>query len=395
MKTFLWKTHKRERVNFKTGRGVFLYKKRLFVFNNKYLDFTSGGGVVNLGYNNKNVKHAIARQLRTGILHLSNYYLNNLAEGYAKALCLASGFETAFFTNSGTESNEAAIKLVRKYFAKNDKQKYEIISLTGAFHGRTLGSLSATYNVKYRQGFEPLCEGFVFSDPKNIEEKITEKTAAIILEPIQGEGGVNFLGFDTIEAIYNLCKKYKILLIFDEVQTGFGRTGKLFSYQHTKIKPDIITCAKGIANGIPFGAVLTRKEISDCIEEGSHGGTFGGNLIAVSSAKATLQQINNNDFLDKVSEVANYVKDKLFNLKGEFPDLILEVRGFGLMLGIKMADVCDINEVKNLAVKERLLLGVCSSNIIRITPPLVISKEEVDVGVRKLKNVLLDISRKL
>lgn len=380
--THLWNTHKREKTRFVSGDGVFLVNKS----GARYLDFNSGGAVNSLGYANAGLIKSLNVQA-SKIWHLSNYYYNEHAEKYAKKLCTASGFEMAFFTNSGTESNESAIKLARRYFYKNSDRKYEIIALENAFHGRTLGSLSATFNSKYRDGFGPLVPGFTFAKPNlhQIEEKITENTAAIILEPIQGEGGINFFGWEFLRKIRLLCNKYGILFILDEVQTGFGRTGKLFAFEHAGIKPDILTLAKGIAGGFPFGAVLTRKEISDSITPGSHGGTFGGNLLGISAATETLKQINNSKFLSNIQSCSSVLFDGLKTIQQKFPNIVLEIRGVGLMLGLVINPEIDVSFIKHIGLEEQqLLLGTSSFNVLRITPPLIITKQDIEYGLAKL-----------
>lgn len=390
MKTRLWNTHFREKVTFQAGDGSFLFKSRILFFKEKYLDFSAGGGVNSLGYKNKELLSTIKKWAQKGIWHLSNYYENPLAEKYAKKLCNLSGFETAFFTNSGTESNEAAIKLVRKYFEGSGKN--EIIALEKAFHGRTMGSLSATFNIKYRKGFEPFLPGFIFSPPdlKIIESLITPKTAAIIIEPIQGEGGINYFSPDFLEELYHLTRKHSLLLIFDEVQTGFGRTGMLFAFQHTGIIPDVLTLAKGIAGGFPFGAVLTRKDISDSIQTGMHGGTFGGNLLALACALKTLEIISSSLFLENIRISSEALEEGLNNIATKYPSTIKSVRGVGLMRGIELSENINSLDFKNRAFKkQKLLLSCAGDNVIRITPPLVIKLGEVKSGLRKLEKLLL------
>jgi acetylornithine/N-succinyldiaminopimelate aminotransferase len=396
MMKYLWNVHERDDVTFSKGKGVYLFS-RTFLKNKKYLDFNAGGGVNSLGYGNKKVIRAISKQVKK-IWHLSNYYQNKLAEKLASELCKTvnseKGFNKVFFTNSGTEGVEFAIKTARKFFRSQDVNKFEIISLENGFHGRTYGSLSASANSKYKEGFGPFLEGFinVKAEISEIEKKISEKTAAILVEPIQGADGINFLGWEFLTNLKTLCEKYNILLIFDEVQTGMGRTGKLFAFQHTEIIPDIMILSKGIAAGFPFGAVLTREEIANSIGLSSHGGTFNANLLGIVAARSTLSQINKAAFLENVVNSSAILELELQSLKKDFPNFIISVKGFGLMRGLELSSSLNAKElVKQFSKKERLLLGTAAHNVLRITPPLIITPDEIKLGISKIQNFLSNL----
>ena len=380
---YFWNVHDREDINFTSGEGVYLLANK-----KGYLDLNAGGAVNSLGYNNKKLIEVLKKQADK-IWHLSNYYQNKMAEKFAEELCLKAGMEKAFFLNSGTEGIELAIKTARKFFF--EKGPIEIIALKNAFHGRTMGALSATHNPIYKKGFGDLLSGFIHTEPTitSIKEHITSKTAAIIVEPIQGEGGINFLRFEFLKELRTLCDEKGILLILDEVQTGMGRTGKLFAFQHAGIAPDILVLAKGIASGFPFGAVLTSKKIADSIQKGNHGGTFGGNLLGLVVASEVLKQISTTKFLKNVQAASKTLQEELHKLKLEFPKIIEEVKGFGLMRGIKLNENINLKELtSNLALKEQVLFGKASGNVLRITPPLIITPEEIKMGIQKLRNQL-------
>lgn len=380
---YFWNVHDREDINFTSGEGVYLFANK-----KSYLDLNAGGAVNSLGYNNKKLVEVLKNQADK-IWHLSNYYQNKMAEKFAEELCLKAGMEKTFFVNSGTEGIELAIKTARKFFC--EKGANEIIALTNAFHGRTLGALSATHNHIYKKGFGDLLSGFVHAEPSiaSIKEHITSKTVAIIVEPIQGEGGINFLGFEFLKELRKLCDEKGSLLILDEVQTGMGRTGKLFAFQYAGIKPDILVLAKGIAGGFPFGAVITSKKIASSIQNGNHGGTFGGNLLGLAVAREALKQISTTKFLNNVQLSSKTLQEELIKLKLEFPKIVEEIKGFGLMRGIKLNENINLKELaSNLALKEHVLFGKASGNVLRITPPLIITLEEIKMGIQKLRNQL-------
>jgi acetylornithine/succinyldiaminopimelate/putrescine aminotransferase len=380
----LWDFYDRENVNFKRGKGVYLYEEG-FWQDKAYLDFSAGGAVNNLGYGNKAVNRALIKHAKLGIWHLSNYYKNRSAEKLAKMFYKATGFEKIFFTNSGAEAVELSIKVARKYKGKTD-----IISLVGAFHGRTYGAMSASFNASKKEGFAPFLEGFSFAEKNlaSIEEKITSNTAAVIIEPIQGAEGVNFLGFKFLYDLKQLCLKYNILLIVDEIQTGMGRCGKLFCYEYANIIPDIVLSSKGIASGFPFGAVLTSEDIASKIPRDMHGGTFNTNLLGVAAAAITLKKINSKKILKNAKEMGEVLEIGLWDLKSHFPSIVEEIKGYGLMKGIKINSKFNAKEIMLRLTKEQnVLVGVAGGNVIKITPPIIIKEKDLRIGIIKIKNL--------
>jgi acetylornithine/N-succinyldiaminopimelate aminotransferase len=385
--THLWNVHERQNISFSHGEGVFLFSS-----NKKFLDFSSGGGVNFLGYNNQKLINAITKQAK-GIWHLSNYHINKPAEKLAKKLCELSGFEKAFFVNSGTEGVEFALKVARKHFFSRKEERYEIISLKNGYHGRTMGSLSTSSNTKYTQGFGPLAGGFIHAEAnlEDIEAKITNKTAAIIMESVQGNGGMFFLGWEFLKNIRALCDKHGILLILDEVFTGLGRLGKFFSYEYADIKPDIIVLAKGIAGGFPFGSVLSSATVASCINISEHGGTFGGNLLGIASAFEVIKEISKKSFLDNVNTSSKVLFEGLHNLQKLFPHIVDEIRGFGMMAGIKINDNFNTKELSLKMLKNHLIVGPTGGGTIRLTPPLIIKPENINLGLQAISSALSTI----
>ena len=381
---YLWDFYERENVNFKRGKGVYLYEEG-FWKERAYLDFSAGGAVNNLGYGNKAVNRALIKHAKLGVWHLSNYYKNKSAEKLARMFYKATGFEKVFFTNSGAEAVELSIKVARKYKGKTD-----FISLVGAFHGRTYGAMSASFNEAKKEGFGPFLYGFSFAekDIASIEAKITPNTAAIIIEPVQGAEGMNFLGIKFLYDLKQLCLKYDILLIVDEIQTGMGRCGKLFCYEYAKIMPDIVLTSKGIASGFPFGAVLTSKDIASKMSNATHGGTFNANLLGVAAAIATLKKINNKKVLANAKEMGDILEIGLRELKSHFPSIVEEIKGYGLMRGLKINSKFHAKEIMLRLTKEyNLLVGVAGGNVIKITPPIIIKEKDLKIGIIKIKNL--------
>lgn len=382
--SYFWDFYEREQINFACGKGCYLYTRGIFR-EEKYLDFNCGGAVNNLGYGNKAVKKALIKQAKTGLWHSSNYYKNKKAEKLAHMLCKATGFEKVFFTNSGTEAVELAIKAVRKY-----SEKKEIICLENGFHGRTFGAMSASFNTSKKEIFAPLLEGFVFAKPsiKDLEEKITPNTAAIIMEPVQGAEGMNYLGLDFLKDVKTFCVKNNILLILDEIQTGMGRTGKLFMHQHTEASPDILLSSKAIASGFPFGAVFTFNNIALNLQNKSHGGTFNSNLLGVEMAIATFKQINSRKILNNALKISALLEKALADLQSHFPSVIEEIKGYGMLRGLKINEKFNAKEIMfRLTAEEKLLVGLSNFNVLRITPPIIINEKELMEGISKLKKL--------
>ncbi|HFU4350843.1 TPA: acetylornithine transaminase [Streptococcus suis] len=373
--TKLFQNYKRESIEFIKAADNYLVDKE----GNFYLDFSSGIGVTNLGFH-KQVKQAVSEQLEA-IWHSPNLYQNSLQEKVADLLIGDEDY-LAFFCNSGAESNEAAIKLARKFSGKSD-----IITFKQSFHGRTFGAMSATGKEKIQLGFGPLVEGFhyaIYNDLESVKQLVTENTAAVMLELVQGEGGVIPAEKDFVAELAHYCKEQGLLLIVDEVQTGIGRTGTLFAYQQYGISPDIITLAKGLANGLPVGAMLGKSALGTAFTYGSHGTTFGGNKLVLSSSKAVLE-ILTEDFLAKVRVKASYLQDQLAKQLGNLPTVVA-IRGLGLMLGIQVTG--DLGTIVTQARKNGLIVLTAGSDVIRLLPPLTITEEEIERAVSILAECL-------
>lgn len=373
--TKLFQNYKRESIEFIKAADNYLVDKE----GNFYLDFSSGIGVTNLGFHEQ-VKQAVSEQLEA-IWHSPNLYQNSLQEQVADLLIGDEDY-LAFFCNSGAESNEAAIKLARKFSGKSD-----IITFKQSFHGRTFGAMSATGQEKIQLGFGPLVEGFhyaIYNDLESVKQLVTENTAAVMLELVQGEGGVIPADKDFVAELAHYCKEQDLLLIVDEVQTGIGRTGSLFAYQQYGISPDIVTLAKGLANGLPVGAMLGKSALGTAFTYGSHGTTFGGNKLVLSSSKAVLE-ILTEDFLAKVRFKASYLQDQLAKQLGNLPTVVT-IRGLGLMLGIQVTG--DLGTIVTQARKNGLIVLTAGSDVIRLLPPLTITEEEIERAVSILAECL-------
>lgn len=380
-KKYIISTYTRYPVIFSKGKGVYLYDLQ----GNKYLDFVSGLAVCGLGHCHPKILNPLRNQARK-LIHTSNLYYTLPQIKLAKLLSELTGGMKVFFCNSGAEANEGAIKLARKW--GNQNNKYEIITAFGSFHGRTIATITATGQEKYQKGFEPLVPGFKyvpFNDIQAIRENINSQTVAVMLECIQGEGGVNVAKEDYIKEVRKITEENKILFIIDEVQTGLGRTGKIFSFQHYGIIPDIITLAKSLAGGIPIGAVLAKEEIAEVFKPGDHASTFGGNPVACNIGFSVLKFIKEKKLYKNAENMGNYFLNKLQNLKEKYP-FIIEVRGKGLMLAIELNNN-KAKEVAQKALQEKLLLNPIGENIIRFLPPLIVTEKEIDKAVKILDKI--------
>jgi acetylornithine/N-succinyldiaminopimelate aminotransferase len=355
----------------------------------EYLDFTSGIAVCNLGHTHPRLVSALKKQAEL-LWHTSNLFYTEPQARLAMKLSELTFADQVFFANSGAESVEAALKLVRKYAQDNfSKEKHIFIALENSFHGRTMGALSVTGQPKYWQGFEPLIPGVVFVPPNDMEalkSAFSEKVCAIILEPIQGEGGVYPLHKEFILLAKELCEKHKALLIFDEVQTGIGRTGKLFAYEHFGLEPDLLCSSKALANGLPLSALLGKKEVMAHLTPGSHASTFGGNPIACAVALEVLNIVSEEGFLEEVALKGRVLKEKLEGLAKEHADLIKEVRGIGLLLAIEFYEPAE--RIFKGLLERRVLVTMPKPNIIRLTPPLTINYREIDYFMEALEHAL-------
>ena len=376
-------TYQRFPVAFVKGEGC-----RLFDADGKcYLDFTAGLAVCNLGHCHPKVVEAVQRQVAR-LIHVSNlYYIGEQAE-LAELLCENSFADKVFFSNSGAEANEAAIKLARKFFSSQGVERFQVISMERSFHGRTLATLAATGQEKIRVGYEPLLEKFVyvpFNDLGAISAAVTGKTAAVLTEPIQGEGGVNVPDPEYLKGLKKICADAGALLIFDEVQVGMGRTGKLFAYEHYDVEPDIMTLAKGLGSGLAIGAMLATDRVAAAFGPGTHASTFGGNPVATSAGVAALKHTLEEGVLENCREVGEYLFKKLETLKGRYA-FISEVRGKGLILGVELT--VEAAPIVNGCLDKGLLIISAGERILRFVPPLIVTKAEVDEMLGILEGVL-------
>ncbi|MED1204048.1 acetylornithine transaminase [Heyndrickxia acidicola] len=378
----LMNTYARIPIHFQKGKGSFLWD----VEGNRYLDFTSGIATCNLGHVPKKVKEAVASQLEE-LWHCSNLFLIKQQEALASKLTEVSCMDQAFFCNSGAEANEAAIKLARKYAQKlNQNGNPIIVTFTNSFHGRTLATLSATGQEKIQTGFAPLMPGFQYlpyNDLASLKKLETIKPCAVMLELIQGEGGVLPADQDWIDALTAVCAQNNILIIVDEVQTGIGRTGTLFAYEQYGFEPDIMTLAKGLGSGFPIGAMLAKKEAAAAFQPGSHGSTFGGNPLASSAGLATLNEITGQNILENVKSMGKYLWEQLEKLQSNSPNM-KQVHGKGLIVGIDVEGEAGV--ITREALKEHLLILTAGPSVVRILPPLTVDKTEIDLFIQKLKN---------
>jgi predicted acetylornithine/succinylornithine family transaminase len=356
-----------------------------------YLDFVAGIAVCSLGHSHPKVVEAIKKQAQT-LTHVSNLYYIEPQIQFAKLLVDHSFADKVFFCNSGAEANEGAIKLARKYaYTKTGGRKYELITMKESFHGRTLATVTATGQEKFQVGFNPLPEGFKyipFNDLKSLEEAVTEKTAGVLVEPIQGEGGVRIPSDDYLRGIRKICNDRDLLLILDEVQVGMGRTGPLFAYEDYGIKPDIMTLAKALGNGFPIGAMLATEKVASVFVPGTHASTFGGNPIAMAAATATLKTIVDDGWLDNCRKMGGYFMEKLNGLKAKH-DVIIDVRGKGLIIGVELS--IGGQEIVNRCMEKGLLINCTSGNILRFVPPLIITKGDIDKGIEVIDEALKEV----
>ena len=357
----------------------------------KYLDFLSGIAVCSLGHCHPEVTKAIQLQADK-LVHVSNLYYTEPMTRLAEILVANSFAEKIFMANSGAEANEAAIKLARIHA---DEGRYEIISLTGSFHGRTLATVAATGQPKFHKGFEPIPQGFLhapFDDLQALEKMITDKTCAIMCEPLQGEGGVRPLDHEYLQKIRGLCDKHGLLLIFDEIQTGLGRTGTLFAHEQSGVIPDIMTLAKALANGLPIGAMLTTSEIAASFVPGTHASTFGGNPVTSAAAVATLNVMLEENFFEGVRAQSKYLREELQKLADRYPALLSGVRGLGLILGAVLteAGIAVGTDIVNKMFEKGFLMNFAGNLVLRFVPPLIVTKEEIDILIMALSEVLAD-----
>ena len=388
MSNYLLSNYARINITFTHGKGVWLYSSD----KKKYLDFASGIAVNCLGHSNESLLKALRQQSKK-LWHTSNLYKIKEQEDLAKEICKKSFAEKVFFCNSGAEATEGAIKIIRKYHhAQKNYKKTKIIVFDNAFHGRTLTGILAGASYNHREGFLPrpsTTGGFVrtnFNSIDNLKKIINRETAGVFLEPIQGEGGINVATINFLKKLRKVCNENRILLALDEVQCGIGRSGKFFAHEWSNIKPDLLTSAKGLGGGFPIGAILLNNKVSKVIQPGSHGSTFGGNQLACAVSLAVIKEISKKKLLNNVISLGIFIKKQINELIHQFPNVITECYGKGLMIGIK-CNVSNLDLTKALR-KKRLLVVPASNNVIRLLPPLNITKKEAEKAVDIIKEVV-------
>ena len=374
-------TYARIDLAFERGEGAWL----ITAAGDRYLDFTSGVAVNALGHAHPHMVEALTEQAKK-LWHVSNLYRIPEGEKLADRLCAASFADTVFFQNSGAEAIECAIKMARKYQTASGKpERFRIITFEGAFHGRTLAAIAATGNKKYLEGFGPSMPGFdqvPFADLEAVKKAIGPETAAIIIEPIMGEGGVRIVPHNFLRALRKLCDDKGLLLIFDEVQTGVGRTGNLFCYEQTGVTPDIMALAKALGGGFPIGACLATTEASKGMTVGTHGSTFGGNQLAMAAGNAVMDVVTAKGFLDRVKQNALLLKQRLAELKDRHSAVIAEVRGEGLLMGLRM--VPPVSEMVDELRAEKMITVAAGDNVVRLLPPLIIGENEISEAISRI-----------
>ncbi len=377
----LFPTYAKPDVLFEHGKGSYLYTDN----NEAYLDFTSGVAVNSLGHAHPRLIEALEAQSKK-LWHVSNLYRIEPQEKLANKLIENSFADHVFFTNSGAETVECAIKTARRFFYdKGQSEKYRIITFEGAFHGRTLATIAAGGKPQYLEGFGPVLDGFdqvPFADLEAVKDAITSETAAIMIEPVQGEGGINILPAQKLEQLRALCDEHNILMILDEVQTGIGRSGKLFAYQHSSIKPDILASAKGIGGGFPLGACLATHETASAMVPGTHGSTFGGNPLACAVGLEVLNIVLEDGFLEQVRKTSLLFKQKLAALHDDNKDIIKEIRGEGLLLGLALK--MPVPKFNAALLEQKLLAPAAANDVLRLLPPLNVTPEELDEACDKI-----------
>ena len=364
------------------GEGVYLYAKD----GKRYLDFFGGLAVNALGYNHPRITAAIEKQIHRYV-HLSNYYVQDTVVELAERIITASSYKRIFFSNSGTESVEGAIKIARKWGKGHGKSR--LLNMSNSFHGRSMGALSLTERPAYREGYDPFLPNtdFIeFNNVKDLQTKINGQTLGVILEFIQGEGGVNVISKEFVQELKTLQEKYGFLVIADEIQAGVGRTGKFFGFKHYDIQPDIVVIAKAIGGGLPLGAILGNEKVADVLTYGAHGSTFGGNPVACAAGCAVMEEINEKGLMIQAGIIGEYLKSKAKELQNQFPSVIKEVRGYGCMLGI------DLNRNGQPVVDELLnrgiLINCTNTTVLRLLPPFIITQEQCDQLMFELHSVL-------
>jgi len=385
--TFMFNTYKRLPITLVKGDGCRVWDEK----GNEYIDFVGGIAVCALGHSSPIVSKALYEQ-STKLVHVSNLFYTQPQTELAQILVENSFADRVFFCNSGAEANEAAIKLARRYSKeKFGPERYAIITMENSFHGRTMATLSATGQEKIRIGFEPFLEDFryvPFNDLDSLSAAIDRSVCAIMLEPIQGEGGVVVPDGDYLKGVKEICKKHELLLILDEVQAGMGRTGRLFSYQHFGIIPDIMTLAKALGNGLPIGAMLATEELADAFGPGSHATTFGGTPLITAGALAVVKSLLNDGWIENARTMGDYFKNQLTYLQQKY-STIRDIKGLGLILGVLLDR--DGADIVNACMKKGFLINCVQGKILRFVPPLIITKKEIDLLINCLDEIFMEI----
>lgn len=384
-------TYGRFNIVFERGEGSWLISNQ----GERYLDFGSGIAVNTLGHAHPDLISALTEQAAK-VWHTSNLYRIEGQERLAEMLCEASFAEAVFFCNSGAEACEGAIKLARRYhFANGQPERNRIITFEGSFHGRTLATIAAAGNPKHLEGFGPEAPGFdrlPFADHDAVEKAITDETAAIMIEPVMGEGGIKAIPKECLQGLRALCDKHGLLLVIDEVQTGIGRSGKLFAHEWADIKPDVMAIAKGIGGGFPLGTVMATNEAAKGMVPGTHGSTFGGNPLGVAVGCAVLAAVLKDGFLEDVQQKASRLRQALAELEDKYPDMVEEVRGLGLLTGLKLKPA--VGDVVNACFEEQLLTVPAGDNVIRLIPPLNVSNDELSDAVSRIGKAFEKVRQK-
>jgi acetylornithine/N-succinyldiaminopimelate aminotransferase len=383
---YLLPVYNRQKIVLMRGEGVNVYDSERTV----YLDFFSGIAVNGLGQAYPEVVNAIIDAAKK-LGHVSNYYYNEPNVKLAKLLCEISFAQKVFFCNSGAEAVEAAIKLSRKFFRRQGQDKHEIISFHRSFHGRTMGAISATGQVKYQEGLDPLLPGFRFATFNNLEsvkKLISIKTGAVLVEVIQCEGGIYPADQKFLKDLRELTRESGILLILDEVQTGLGRTGKMWAYEHYGIEPDMMTSAKALGAGLPMGALLVTNQVAQGFQPGDHASTFGGNPIVSAAAIANIETIIMKDLVALAAKQGDYLRQKLSGIQEKYPKLFTEVRGMGLIQGLEMTK--NASSLVSQCAKQGLLVGAAHENVLRFLPPLIATPQDIDKAMEKFEDAITD-----
>ena len=388
--SFLAKNYNRNKLSFKKGIGSYLYSTD----GKKYLDFVQGIAVNSLGHSNPKLIKAINSQSKK-VWHISNAFKIPEGEKLAKKLCKKTFADYVMFQNSGAEATEAAIKVARRYFYSIGKpHKNRILCIKNSFHGRTIAAIFASGSKKMTEGFGPKAQGFdhfVFGNHKSLKKKITKNTAAIMVEPIMGEGGIKVIPDWCLKELRKLCNKKKILLIIDEVQTGISRSADFLAYEQSKIKPDIVPIAKGIGGGFPIGAVLMNKKVAKSMIPGTHGSTFGGNPLAMACGNTVMDIVTSKKFLKNVNTLSKYFLSNLNQIKEKFPKIIKEIRGRGLLIGIQLHN--DQAKFIKKVMDKKLLTIRAAENVVRILPPLNVKKSEINYAIKIINQVCKELEK--